>query len=80
MTDICSKMLNVLSDGKPHTPEDLHKCLADDMGEINNICRHITTLKRDLVDYGRTVLQVGRNGARLYQLVEFTPVKPSKKL
>ena len=47
-TPVQAKMLQVLSDGKPHTKEELHACLHDDLGPINNIYVHIATINKQL--------------------------------
>lgn len=47
-TPVQAKMLQVLSDGKPHTKEELHACLHDDLGNMSNIRAHLTAINKQL--------------------------------
>lgn len=48
LTRVQQRMLSILSDGKPHTQEELQKCLADDLGDVLNIRPHISTMRKIL--------------------------------
>lgn len=64
-----AKMLDVLSDGKSHAVEELHACLNDDLGPIDNVCAHITHLKKVLNPQGKDILMTKALGYRAYILV-----------
>jgi hypothetical protein len=40
------KMLALLSDGLPHSREELHACLADELGPITNVAPHVSMIRR----------------------------------
>lgn len=40
------EIMNLLSDGKTHTKEELHKLLYDDLGAVSNVFVHITNLRK----------------------------------
>lgn len=42
------KILNLLSDGLWHSKEEVHGCLVDDMGPIDNISPHLYALRKYL--------------------------------
>lgn len=54
-TPVQLKMLEVLSDGRPHTKEELHACLADELGPLRNICAHITGIRKQLQRRGEDI-------------------------
>ena len=41
-------ILDVLGDGVPHAKAEVHACLPDELGEMNNIHRHITAIRKKL--------------------------------
>ena len=41
-------MLEVLSDGAPHTKRELHSCLRDELAPLRNIAVHLTALNKKL--------------------------------
>ena len=41
-------ILNVLADGQPHTREELHACLPDELGAVSNIKRHLSAMRKVL--------------------------------
>jgi len=61
------RMLAVLADGQPHTRQELHACLVDDLGPLSNVSYHLTTLKPKLQEIGQGIACV--NGHGLYCLV-----------
>lgn len=50
------KILAVLSDGMPHTREELHGCLMDELGDLSNVKVHITYLRRKLRPMGQDIV------------------------
>jgi DNA-binding CsgD family transcriptional regulator len=55
-TPVERRMLQVLSDGLPHTPQELHSCLWDDQGEVANIRRHIYEMRQKLRPKGHDIV------------------------
>jgi len=49
-------MMDVLSDGLPHAPEELHACLADELGERNTINVHLCGLRKILNSRGEDII------------------------
>lgn len=49
-------MLKVLSDGMPHTREELHACLPDNLGALSNIRAHIANIRKALRPIGQDVV------------------------
>lgn len=47
-TPIQAKMLQVLKDGRPHTKEELHACLNDDLSPVTNVYMYITAINKKL--------------------------------
>lgn len=62
------KILDVLSDGLPHTRAEVHACLPDELGDMSNVWVHISNLRGKLRATGRDVACVYRNRRRHYQL------------
>ncbi len=50
------RMLAVLADGLPHTRQELHACLVDDMGPLSNIQMHLSSIRRMLRGQGEDVV------------------------
>lgn len=50
------RMLNVLSDYKPHILAELHVCLEDTLGPLRNVHAHLTSLRKKLRPIGETIL------------------------
>lgn len=55
-TPIQAKMLNVLSDGKPHTKRELHACLNDDLSPLCNVYAHIKAINDKLKVHEQRVI------------------------
>lgn len=53
---IQQRMLEVLSDGLPHTPLELHACLDDELGPVRNIRAHLTAIRKKLLTKGQTIV------------------------
>jgi predicted Zn-ribbon and HTH transcriptional regulator len=50
------KIIEVLSDGLPHTKEELHTCLYADDGDLDNIKPHLTALRKILRRKGEDIV------------------------
>ena len=63
-------MLDVLSDGKEHSKEEIRRCLPDDLSD--NIKSHLYNLRRKIRSGGRDIvcLSKGRQRPVRYQLVK----------
>ncbi len=57
-TPVETKMLAVLSDGMPHGKEELHECLWDREGTVDNIRMHISNMRKKLERHGHTIVCV----------------------
>ena len=40
------RMVDVLSDGMQHTPEELHACLHDELGPLSNVRVQLSLIRR----------------------------------
>lgn len=56
ITRVQQKMLDILSDGMPHSKEELHTCLSDDLGPITNIRAHLCMLRKVLRPIGQDIV------------------------
>lgn len=50
------KMLEVLSDGLPHTRDELFACLYEQDAPIRNIGPHLAALRKKLASQGQTIV------------------------
>lgn len=50
------RMVDVLSDGQPHRREELHACLVDELGAVENIRVHLSALRAKLRPLGEDIL------------------------
>lgn len=64
-------ILKVLGDGLPHTKEELHTCLSDELSDVTALRFHISNLRKKLEPQGMTILchNMGRKGGFRYQWV-----------
>jgi hypothetical protein len=67
------KMVEILSDGKLHEPNELHKCLRDEMGELSNISPHLGAIRKILRGLGEDVATVRLGGKTYYQKRSLQP-------
>ena len=65
MTPTQRRMLALLSDGKVHSKEEMHKCLCDELGRIENISPHVTHLRQQLRTVNRDLVCEHGGGYRL---------------
>jgi hypothetical protein len=50
------KIMDVLSDGHPHSMESLRSCLWDELGSRYNVARHITRIRRIIEPHGEDII------------------------
>lgn len=62
-------ILNVLSDGMPHTREELHTCLPDPLSAISAIQPHISHLRSKLVPIGHDIVCEFRDRQYMYRWI-----------
>lgn len=46
LTRVHHRMLKILADGKPHSREELHSCLVDELGSVGTIRQHLHTMRK----------------------------------
>jgi hypothetical protein len=63
------RMLKILSDGLPHTKQELHSCLYDDQGPVNNVQMHISNLRDRIQRNGFDIVCCRNNGDSWYRMV-----------
>lgn len=56
LTPIQRKMMVIMADGLPHSREELHGCLADDLGPLSNIYAHISIIRKHLRPKGHDII------------------------
>lgn len=71
-------IMNVLADGQPHTPEELHSCLPDDLGPRSNIHPHITNIRKRLNLIGEDIGTAYVKGKLHYRHVRLLDSATSK--
>jgi hypothetical protein len=69
LTKVQNRMMQVLSDGLPHTREELHACLADELGPTDNIRSHISGIRKFLNPKGYDILFVRKQIGFRYILI-----------
>lgn len=52
------RILDVLADGLPHTREELHGCLNDDLGTLSNLWAHVSNIRKVLRPRGEDIVCV----------------------
>ncbi len=50
------RMLAILADGLPHTREELHACISDDLAPLSAIRSHISLMRKKLRPKGEDVI------------------------
>lgn len=61
-------MLLLLSDEKPHTREELHACLWDELSQLTSIKPHIHALRKELNEQGDDIIVERSNLGFRYRL------------
>jgi hypothetical protein len=67
------KMLEVLSDGRPHQKTELHACLSDDLAQMSALTPHLVAIRKMLRLQGEEVVCEFINRQRLYRHVRLLP-------
>lgn len=55
-TAVETRILRLLSDGMPHTKEEVHSCLSDELGPLKNISVQLSNLRKKLRPMGQDVV------------------------
>lgn len=64
------RILELLSDGRPHTRREMHACLDDDLAQPTAFERHLTGMRKILRPKGEDILcQRCRNGQDSYYVL-----------
>ena len=63
------RIIDLLSDGLPHTRADVIKCLKDHLADFNTLAVHMFNLRRKVRPCGQDILLVYRKGGYHYQYV-----------
>lgn len=68
LTPVQRRILTLLADGLPHSREELHACLYDDLGPVSNVGPHITALRELLAPLDQAILCTlpARGGWKVY--------------
>lgn len=64
-----SRILELLSDGLPHKRCEVHKCLEDDLAQIEAIYPHVSRLRHKLQPKGQDILAVTTGRITYYQQI-----------
>lgn len=67
-------ILDVLSDGKPHTPAELRPCLGDDLAGNAAVRMHVCRLRKRLRERGQDIVSVTDRHRFRYQHVKLLPL------
>jgi DNA-binding response OmpR family regulator len=78
LTPTQRRILELLSDGAPHSRVEIHKCLWDDMGALSNIQVHISALRKIVRLDGEDILCVIFNRTVHYRHVKLLHVPRAK--
>lgn len=68
-----ARILQLLSDGRPHMREEIHECLDDDLAQLSAIKRHLSDMRKHLHPIGETIACVLWNGKICYQQFRLLP-------
>ena len=67
------KMLAVLSDGMPHSKEELHACLPDELSSLEAVETHLCYIRRHLRPKGQDIICEFIRRQRKYRHVQLLP-------
>jgi hypothetical protein len=63
------RIMEVLQDGLPHTREEIHGCLQDELSSLDAIKPHICSLRPKLEKQKLGILNTRLQGRKCYQLI-----------
>ena len=63
------RMMDLLSDGNPHTSKELHGCLEDELGPVSNIDPHLDAIRKKIRPTGQDLICQRHNGVSWYTLL-----------
>lgn len=63
------RILELLSDGRPHKRQEVHACLDDDLASLKSITPHISRIRRKINTQGEEIVCVARERSYYYQHV-----------
>lgn len=66
-------ILGVLSDGKAHSKQELHRCLPDELASMSALRTHLCRMRPALWQRGQDVLAIVHRRRTCYQLVQLLP-------
>lgn len=55
-TETQRKILDVLSDGMPHTKDELHACLSDELAALSAVDFHLTGIRKVIRPVGQDII------------------------
>jgi len=64
-----ARIVDLLSDGVPHSREELHACLDDDLARLTAAKRHLVEIRKHLRPQGQDIICVLQNRRIMYQWV-----------
>lgn len=64
-----SKILAILSDGMPHSIEELQRCLWDEKGASHNVAAHLTAIRKVIRPRGEDIICQHLNHSHRYRHV-----------
>ena len=63
------KIMDVLSDGEMHSITQLHGCLPDELGSVENVQPHLTAIRKYIRTVGQDITSVKIDDTIYYRLV-----------
>jgi hypothetical protein len=69
------RMLEVLSDGQLHRPEELRACLNDDLQPIKHVTTHLAGIRKNLRLVHEDIVFQIIDGERYYRHVRFVSIR-----
>jgi len=64
-----SRLVKMLSDGKPHSRRELLTCIDDDQAEFSNLRSHICSVRKKVKPLGEDIMFVSGNCVSGYRHV-----------
>lgn len=70
-----TRIMRVLADGQPHRKEEIHACLPDELGALNNVQMHISNIRKKLRPVGQGIHCDRVDTISWYRLVRYTSIE-----